>query len=225
MAAVAKRIARAAAIVVAFLAGCTFPEVRLEDGADDVGSVGGDASSGEASTDARGDATPTDGSDGHAPETTSADGVPPGDDGVDTADTHVIDDTNPPPPDDAHEDSGTCDRDHDGYEPIAAGCAPASGAADCDDETFAANPGVLDLVIVPPPPTLPLGGDWNCNGVLEKQFTQIASCPGLSLGCTTRSGITADVPCGATTTYVSCVVSTLVGCVEGAKTTVTMGCK
>jgi hypothetical protein len=211
------RIAGAAAIAVALLAGpgCTFPDPQLEGGADDVGPGGGDAPR-------------ADGSDARVPETGTTGDAPASDDGIDTADTHLIDDTNPPPPDDGGEDTGTvtCDRDHDGYQPIAAGCAPPSGEADCDDDTFAANPSVRDLVIAAPPPTLPLGGDWNCNGVLEKQYTQIAAgCAGLSLGCTSRSGILADVPCGATTTYVTCAVSTLLGCVDGATTTVTMGCK
>jgi hypothetical protein len=200
---------RALLISLLSLAACTFPDVTIQDkpGDSSIPDTGGN--------DAKIDSTIGD---------TGGDTAFDEDTGEDTTDTEpVLVDTTPP---DVTAETNTCDKDGDGYQPAVGTCVPA-GKADCDDLTGAANPGVKDFIGTPPPSTLKPPGDWDCSGVVEKQFPRVADCTkGSSLDCSpAHDGLKADLVCGASGTLVKCKVDGLLGCIDGATSTVRQGCK
>ena len=200
---------------VVTLASCTFPDVTINDqpGDSSVGDVGNNDAKADS---AIGDA-PTDGDDGGA--------------GFDTAlpDT-APDDVFVPPTDgtpDFGPDAKTCDMDGDGYQPIGGACSPPAGKADCDDLNPSANPGLPagTYYHVLPPKTLSPPGDWDCNGIVEKEWTTLGTpCAGLLTGCIARSGVDTVADCGKPLTITYCVVSGL-GCVEDKKVSANQGCR
>lgn len=108
----------------------------------------------------------------------------------------IISDAAPdaPPPEDAGPD---CDVDGDGY--AAEG---SCGGSDCDDSDPRRNPGVTAPQSHDGGAT---GGDWNCNGVVERLYNYNVSCAGLALGeCTNVEGFTTSPRCGQSGTYVTC---------------------
>ena len=90
-----------------------------------------------------------------------------------------------------------CDCDEDGF--LAIEC----DGGDCDDRDPRRNPNagfVLD-----PPPLDKHKGDWNCNGVVEKEGDAGTSCAGLgAVDCPNREGFEADPACGQTANYIRC---------------------
>lgn len=99
-----------------------------------------------------------------------------------------------PPPDDASPD---CDVDDDGYA-----SSGSCGGADCDDSDPRRNPGVTTPQTHDGGPT---GGDWNCNGTVERLYNYNVACAGLALGeCNEVQGFTTNPHCGQSGTYVTC---------------------
>ncbi len=123
---------------------------------------------------------------------------------------------------DSATDGAMCDYDQDQYPAQGAAC----GGLDCDDHDPHANPGVMNFQTYPPHP--PTNGDWNCDGVVEKEFTPNVSCNMLMLGpaCATLTGFIGDPPCGSVGAFVQCAAGTLgLTCTEGAMSMQVQGCK
>jgi hypothetical protein len=177
------------------------------DGSDSSSPADG-ASSDGAPVDAPGDGpvdASTDAADS-APGDGAADG--PHDAGPDVVDAQPV-------------DSGpVCDNDGD--HDLAKGSV--CGGTDCDDDDARAYYGEPDYLTFAPTPVTK--GDWNCDGVVETQFTTSFSC-GLfgSSSCGTQAGF-ADTPgCGATSTqFTTCKVAGIF-CVTDTTTSNTQGCK
>ncbi len=99
-----------------------------------------------------------------------------------------------------------CDRDQDGYKAKGGSC----GGDDCDDLDARAHPGLTGFfthAIFPP-----TNGDWDCSGVVDKQFTDVNQACGLiSLGkCVQKTGFAADPKCGTQGTYITeCIFENL----------------
>ena len=120
-------------------------------------------------------------------------------------------------------DAPTCDFDHDGY--LAGADVSTCGGNDCDDTDARANPGIVGFQY-----WLPLGkmnGDWNCNGMVEKEFKANINCSSLlNVQCDTIQGFTGDDPgCSMLGIFVQCT-SALVGlnCMDGPAQHVRQGC-
>ena len=120
-------------------------------------------------------------------------------------------------------DAPTCDFDHDGF--LAGADVSTCGGNDCDDTDAHANPGVVSFVY-----WFPLGkmnGDWNCNGMVEKEFKANINCSSLlNVQCDTIQGFTGDDPgCSMLGNFVQCT-SALVGlnCMDGPAQNVRQGC-
>jgi hypothetical protein len=119
-------------------------------------------------------------------------------------------------------DAATCDEDHDTYQAQGAIC----GGLDCDDHDPRANPGVMSFQTYAP--QAPTNGDWNCDGVVEKQYSTNVSCNMLMLGpaCVTFTGFTGDPACGSSGAFVQCTASTLgLTCTDGPTSMQVQGCK
>ena len=112
----------------------------------------------------------------------------------------------------------TCDCDKDD----AASEAGACGGNDCNDlDPFIPHDGFVK--------SKPVGhsGDWNCDGVVTKQFPVNLNC-GLLAKCS-AAGFTGDPPCGTAGEFVTCkdLVIPLNGvlCQKGPTETVIQACK
>lgn len=206
-------------VVMVAASACTFPDVQIVDPAHD--SSSGDAVD-DVAVDDSGDATvkPDVAVDGDATTVVDADAADTTQ--KDTQGIDVIDDVTIP---DVTPDAASCDQDKDGYQRGGGTCHPDTSAIDCDDLNPLAFPGEGAYISAKPPKTMPLAGDWNCDGVVDKQYTAIATCAGLAIGCNTRGGIKADAPCGGEIVKVDCVLSGIGGCADGTTSAATMGCK
>jgi len=198
---------------------------------DDATSSGGDAFDEAPGTDAAGD-----GSDSSRPETGTDGAVSGGDamsdaagdaameasgEGGDASPTDAPSDAAEEPTPDTGADAASCDKDGD--HDLAKG--GVCGSTDCDDNDARAYFGEPNyLTFAPTPVTM---GDWNCDGVVETQFTTGFSCGGLNLGtCGTASGFTDTPACGATSSkFITCKVQAGVLCVTDTTTSNTQGCK
>jgi hypothetical protein len=125
-------------------------------------------------------------------------------------------------------DAPECDMDQDGHlaeasymgkPPQNTACVDAGGN-DCDDFDSHAHPGVTAFQTWPAHP--PTNGDWNCDGMVEKEFNINVSCGVLNLGaCPSTQGFTGDPICGTAGSYVTCVVMDGILCVTGSTDTTT----
>ncbi|MBX3211095.1 MAG: hypothetical protein KF850_03610 [Labilithrix sp.] len=99
----------------------------------------------------------------------------------------------------------SCDCDDDNYSDLdKPGCDLAGGAPDCDDTDSRTHPNQGFLFDKAEPPR---NGDWDCNGTVEKLWTnEQATCSGLTLGlgCSNIFGFTAPVACGEKGTWIRC---------------------
>ncbi len=109
-----------------------------------------------------------------------------------------------------------CDKDKDGYKAMGAGC----GGTDCDDTDEKAHPGAG----FQPFTSAKVGGDWNCDGVVELEFPKFGlACKG-SGTCSSRANMfesPSEVPCGSSANYVTLCVESEGICStagEGART-------
>jgi hypothetical protein len=194
-----------------FLAACTFPDVTIddravEDGGDAVASdtsVASDGSGGDVGDVAKQDEGVVDS--GSIVDSSGIDGS-----GIDTK----VSDT----PIDFGPEATVCDNDGDHYQKTGPTCTPPTGMVDCDDQSASVNPGVKGWIIDLPPTTSPLQGDWNCDGKVDKQYTTVVSCAGLSVGCTGRGGVRTVADCGRDLVLVDCVTDTILGCKESPTT-------
>lgn len=116
-------------------------------------------------------------------------------DGAPGADTSVS------APPDAGDDALLCNDDEDGDGVTSEAC----GGADCDDTDPLTHPGA-DFVDVTPPAGK--NGDWNCDGVVTKQFSENLDCSSFTADeCATHLGYTTKATCGDLLTFVACFVS------------------
>ncbi len=120
-----------------------------------------------------------------------------------------------------------CDRDRDRVFASGVPC----GGTDCNDDEVAVTPasGFRTLAPLPGPPP-GNGGDWDCSGIVEKQFsTTNLSCGGLSslLACDGTSGFSGDPGCGESGPFITCRWQTLPvpGCAQVQSVTQIQGCK
>jgi len=195
-------------IVVA--AACSFPEPSIVP--DEGGTTG--------------DGTTTDTSSG------GTDG--PSGDGSPFAD--VVEPDSPPPIDASGERPDIdatgcfCDCDKDGYRSAsqdAAACdAGFAKEIDCDDLDPRAHPKAGFVDAAPTPQTQ---GDWNCDGVVNREIAAVdVNCgihSGLDiLGCNGTEGFTKDPFCGESATYVVCKASGT-NCAAESNTPKIQGCK
>lgn len=119
-----------------------------------------------------------------------------------------------------------CDCDKDGY--LRIGCdagpdaAPDASYTDCDDYDELANPGQTNWVDAVPSARLD-GGDWNCDGKVERRIaTTDNQCKSLlGLGCT-GGGFYTNPPCGTEAKTFNCSGA---GCTEAAGLEATQVCK
>jgi hypothetical protein len=181
-----------ALILFVLAGGCTFPTIDRVVPLD--GASGGDTSlsdsisTGDADDSSLGDSTLEDSGDDAVIDTMKED-------------TFVPDsDAGSCPP--GSKGTKPCDCDNDGYIRADSAC----GGDDCDDDDDRAHPGAGFLTFMP---TTKTKGDWNCDGIPQKQKKENISC-GL-LGDCTVSGFTGTVPCGGKGTVVTCKVVPL-GC-------------
>lgn len=112
----------------------------------------------------------------------------------------------------------TCDCDKDDAASEAGTC----GGNDCNDlDPFIPHDGFVS--------SKPVGhsGDWNCDGVVTKQFPVNLNC-GLLANCS-AAGFTGDPPCGTSGEFVTCknLAIPLPGvlCQKGTTETVIQACK
>lgn len=134
-----------------------------------------------------------------------------------TCSTPYGEETREPEPDaEAAEDADVdamdpCDQDRDGFRAANALC----GGDDCDDGDPRAHPNA-DFVAAAPPATT--NGDWNCDGVIEKQWATHVSCfsVGGSSACDTLSGFLDDPACGESGRFVQCELRSGSRCVPAA---------
>ncbi len=102
---------------------------------------------------------------------------------------------------DANDDAQLCDTDDDGDGVTSEAC----GGTDCDDSDPHTHPGA-DFIDSAPPPGK--NGDWNCDGVVTKQFPENLDCSSLTAtDCATYSGFVTKATCGEAANFVACFVS------------------
>jgi hypothetical protein len=104
-------------------------------------------------------------------------------------------------PEEASTDVDPCDVDRDGFRSEAGTC----GGADCDDNDSRAHPGAGFVSDVPPDGGK---GDWNCDGVVTKQFPITTLGPFCPVDCPADGGYGTfgeDVGCGMVGKFVPCV--------------------
>lgn len=116
---------------------------------------------------------------------------------------------------DAGSDADPCDRDRDGFRDEADAC----GGNDCDDDDGRAHP---DAGFVSTAPTTKTNGDFDCDGIVTKQFLVNVSCGALS-SCPPQ-GFSGNPPCGGASEYVQCKGSSA-NCTVGTSEIRTQGCK
>lgn len=198
------------ATAMAIAAACGFPEPRLLD--DELAETGTTESGGN---------TP-DGGDGAVPKEASLfDSIfaIDGNENVDpdgaSQEAGVAPEAGPPI--DASSCADPCDCDEDKFRSNDASC-PNPGR-DCNDlDPFIPHDGFVS--------SKPVGhnGDWDCNGVVTKQFPVNFSC-GLLADCT-ASGFKTDPGCGETGEYVLCTEVILTGvCIQSGTEARAQGCR
>ena len=195
---------------IAIAAACSFPAPTLvpDDGAETGSSSGGDG-------DPNADAAPA--------EASLVDSVF-GIDGNQNVDPDGASQEASVAPDagliDANNCDAKCDCDDDGVATKDASACPTTGN-DCNDfDPFIPHDGFVA--------SRPRGhdGDWNCDGVVTKQFPVNVKCD-LLTNCTAQ-GFRTDPACGATGEYIFCTKILLTGvCVEdtGKMEARAQGCK
>jgi hypothetical protein len=101
----------------------------------------------------------------------------------------------------------------------------ACGSTDCDDHDPRAYFGEPSFLTFLPTPTT--GGDWNCDGTVEYQFTRNFSCGLVNGGaCGTASGFKDAPGCGqSSANFITCKVGAGLLCVVDTTTTNIEGCK
>jgi hypothetical protein len=193
---------------------CAFPDVTYSNDSAAVDgspmretSVGDDSatsSDGDGAPASEGDAT----MDVAGSDTSSgADTLPP----ADAVDDYVFE---------AAADATACDQDEDGYQAIG----PVCGGGDCDDQDKRAYPGEPNYLTALPRVTT-MYGDWNCNHVVEKQYSTNVNCRTAILTCDNTSGFTGDPPCGTYGTFVQCMTMNLGLCDVAATSMQLQACK
>ena len=182
------------ALVLAVGGACSFPDVMFATG--DGGLL-------EATTDGGPPVVGTDSGPARITDA-SAEGAP--------GDAQAKRDAAVPPQDGGG--AGPCDQDNDGF--LAKN--PTCGGNDCDDNDPHRNPGVTAYVDTPT-----ADGDWNCNGIVEKESPPNVACGPLTLTCPFAAGMTADPGCGQTGTYVTCAYRG--SCVIASSTPKTQACR
>jgi len=120
------------------------------------------------------------------------------------------------------------DADGDGYGSsgsISACLCPQSGSSsndlDCDDATSPAHPGQASFF------TLPRAGggfDYNCNGVEEKQFDEIATVCSIINECSSFGWVSVAPDCGQAGTFRTCQQLTFNTC-KTTNTTQVQACR
>lgn len=125
----------------------------------------------------------------------------------------------------------TCDCDGDEFATRAGACDGGPGAVfDCDDTDRGINPDI-DFVDTSawPSVTPTTTYDWNCDGVVTKQYTYNLNCNLLMLGsdCSKQQGFTTDVGCGQKGTFMTCKQGLLglLGCAAGPTEQRKQACK
>jgi hypothetical protein len=198
-------LASAFTTAIALAAACGFPDPQLVP--DDATETGPDGTLPDG-------ATTADGGEGGAPfDAVEPDAPPP-----------IGDAAGEKPPIDANCDP--CDCDGDGFIAAdAAACPDAGGRArDCDDLDPRAHP---DAGFRTDQPTADTKGDWNCDGVRNRQIPAVnVKCSdhgGLLGDCNTTEGFTADPGCGQEGSYVYCTGG--INCINGTLEDKTQGCK
>lgn len=171
-----------AAIVVAAIAACGFPDVGFApaggDGGPSTNEGGAETSSGDAADDAK----------------ILVDGGDP--------DALIVRDAGQKV--DAAGCASGCDCDGDGFNNnLKAGCN-SGGANDCDDEDPRSQPGRGFLIDKAESPQF---GDWNCSGKLEPLYDELVDCTKLNPGkstCDDKQGYAGAVGCGNFGTLIKC---------------------
>lgn len=195
-------------IVVA--AACSFPEPSI------VPDEGGTTT----------DGTTTDTSSGGPDDGPSGDG---------NAFKDVVEPDSPPPIDasgerpDIDANGCLCDCDKDGYRSVnqdAAACdAGFAKEIDCDDLDPRAHPNAGFVDAAPTPQTQ---GDWNCDGVVNREVPAVnVNCAALGAlsGCSSAEGFVDDPGCGEAKSYVTCKVVNVTGCANATNIVKVQGCK
>lgn len=116
---------------------------------------------------------------------------------------------------DAGVDADPCDRDRDGFRDKSDAC----GGDDCDDDDDRAHP---DAGFTSTPATTTTNGDFDCDGVVTRQFKENVSCA--LLGDCTLQGFSGNPPCGVASEYIQCKGTNL-NCSIGTSEIRTQGCK
>ncbi len=106
-----------------------------------------------------------------------------------------------------------CDEDQDGY------LSQACGGDDCNDHDARVHPNAADGGFVFDVPSGFPNGDWNCDGVVEKEWPFVAC--GLT-SCQAQS-FAVDTACGATAQFVSCTGTLACAAVDAGSRT--QGCR
>jgi hypothetical protein len=110
-----------------------------------------------------------------------------------------------------------CDEDHDGSRATG-----ACGGDDCDDTDPRTHPGA-DFVSEPPPAGRM--GDWNCDGVVTKQYPERFTCFVDTAQCVTVAGFLGDAPCGQNADFITCQLAGGTTCAPEAPTKHAQGCR
>jgi hypothetical protein len=184
--------------VLLALAACSFPDVTFTPAGEAAGAPEG--------------APPDDSSDATTPGDAAAD------DARDGAAADVVDDYRF----EASPDAPVCDQDEDKHPAIGGSC----GGLDCDDHDPRAYDGEPSFLTFPPTKTT--GGDWNCDHIVEKQYTPSIACNLLALGsaCDGTFGFQDNPPCGGTGMFVHCASNQLLNlCGVGSMSSQVQGCK
>ncbi|HEY1694861.1 MAG TPA: hypothetical protein VGG39_21970 [Polyangiaceae bacterium] len=216
--------------IVGLFAACTFPSVQYDNGEGGAGGEGGpDATQHDGASSSGGKGDGAGGGDGTASEGSGDDGTSSGGDdssgsssgdsglsdvGVgDAIDEYVFE---------AAPDAPSCDQDQDHDNAKGGVC----GGTDCDDDDPRAYLNEPDFQTYTP--TQVTKGDWNCDGILETQFTPNFGCGGLlKSNCTGTAGFTDAPACGATSpNFITCKLN-LAGvlCVTDTTSSNVQGCK
>lgn len=101
-------------------------------------------------------------------------------------------------PDDASSPVDPCDRDRDGVRSESGGC----GGTDCNDDDPRIHPGAGFVGDVPPDAS---AGDWDCDGVVTREYPVNASTSCTSTQCMSHSqGFKGEPACGESATFRRC---------------------
>ena len=127
----------------------------------------------------------------------------------------------------ADAESGLFNCDKDGDRVFASG-APCGGL-DCNDDDANMYPAENHpYSTLPPAAGAPPGngGDWDCNGQVQKQYLTNIECGGLTnLGCAISMGFKGDPACGSKGEFITCAKNGFGICVVASTIQQTQGCK